>query len=145
MSPASAGPSPSSFSNRALPAGGANDAAAGEPQVPVPFQEEVHHPQREKEADQRLCSALPLPHTHQRKRSLHQVTAEPLFLFRALMWPLLTLDSPSQDHPDRNGLQQPQLGVLLHSQGSFFIQICFSFSKICFGFFSFVKSCQDCG
>lgn len=59
-------------------AGGANDPAAGEPQVLVPFQEEVHHPQREKEADNRLGSALPLPHTHQWKRTLHQVTAAAL-------------------------------------------------------------------
>lgn len=58
--------------------GGANDPAAGEPQVLVPFQEEVHHPQREEKADNRLCSALPLPHTHQWKRTLHQVTAAPL-------------------------------------------------------------------
>lgn len=59
-------------------AGGANDPAAGEPQVLVPFQEEVHHPQREKETDHRLCSALPLPHTHEWERTLHQVTASPL-------------------------------------------------------------------
>ncbi|CAF88472.1 unnamed protein product, partial [Tetraodon nigroviridis] len=63
-------------------AGGADDPAAGEPQVLVPLQEEVHHPQREEEADDRLCPALPLPHTHQRKRALHQVPAAWVFSLR---------------------------------------------------------------
>lgn len=98
--------------------GGANDPAAGEPQVLVPFQEEVHHPQREKKADNRLCSALPLPHTHQWKRTLHQVTAAPFNPYMSNIWHLCSnLGFPLQDHPDWNGFQQPQLGVLLHSQG----------------------------
>ena len=53
--------------------GGTYDPAAGEPQVPVPFQEEVHHPQREEETEDRRRSALALPHTHQWQRTLHQV------------------------------------------------------------------------
>lgn len=57
--------------------GGAYDPAAGEPQIPVSFQEEVHHPQREKETEHRLRPALPLPHSHQWQRTLHQVFMSP--------------------------------------------------------------------
>lgn len=42
-----------------------------------------------------------------------------------------TLTLPSKDHPDWNGFQQPQLRVLLHSQGGDFIYLFFTKLNIC--------------
>uniref|UniRef100_A0A8D1WZI1 FLII actin remodeling protein n=1 Tax=Sus scrofa TaxID=9823 RepID=A0A8D1WZI1_PIG len=74
--------------------GGAHDAAAGEPQVPVPLQEEVRHPPGPEEGGPGRPAAQPVPDPHQRQRPLHQV------------------------HPDQHRLRPPQLRVLLHPQGS---------------------------
>uniref|UniRef100_A0A8D1GPT6 FLII actin remodeling protein n=1 Tax=Sus scrofa TaxID=9823 RepID=A0A8D1GPT6_PIG len=74
--------------------GGAHDAAAGEPQVPVPLQEEVRHPPGSEEGGPGRPAAQPVPDPHQRQRPLHQV------------------------HPDQHRLRPPQLRVLLHPQGS---------------------------
>lgn len=59
--------------NASAPPGGAHDAAAGEPQVPVPFQEEVHHPSRQEEGGAGCPAAQPLPDPHQWQRPLHPV------------------------------------------------------------------------
>lgn len=53
--------------------GGAHDAAAGEPQVPVPLQEEVHHPPGQEEGGSGCPAAQPLPDSNQRQRPLYPV------------------------------------------------------------------------
>lgn len=53
--------------------GGADDTAAGKPQIPVPFQEEVHHPPRQEEGGPGYPPAKPLSDPHERQRPLYPV------------------------------------------------------------------------
>lgn len=56
--------------------GGAHDPAAGEPQVPVALQEEVCDPPGQAEGPGQHPPAQPVPHPHQRRGPLHQVSAQ---------------------------------------------------------------------
>lgn len=67
------GPGSRCCPRRSHAAGGAHDAAAGEPQVPVPLQEEVRHPPGPEEGGPGRPAAQPVPDPHQRQRPLHQV------------------------------------------------------------------------
>lgn len=55
--------------------GGAHDPAAGEPQVPVALQEEVCDPPGQAEGPGQHPPAQPVPHPHQRRGPVHQVSA----------------------------------------------------------------------
>lgn len=55
-------------------AGGAHDAAAGEPQVPLALQAALRHPPGQEEGEAEPAAAQPLPHPHQRRGPLHQVS-----------------------------------------------------------------------
>lgn len=59
--------------NASVPPGGAHDTAAGEPQVPVPFQEKVYHPSGQEEGGSGCPATQPLPDSHQWQRPLHPV------------------------------------------------------------------------
>lgn len=59
--------------NTSIPTGGANDTAAREPQVPVPFQEKIHHPPGQEEGGPGHPAAKPLPDSNQWQRPLHSV------------------------------------------------------------------------
>lgn len=93
--------------------GGAHDSAAGEPQVPVPLQEEVHHPQREEETEHRLSPALPLPHTHQWQRTLHQARKPAPFVLQRSFVVFMHggFQSPINMHPPFLYLRTIQIGT----------------------------------
>lgn len=86
--------------------------AAGEPQVPVPFQEEVHYTPGQEEGCPGHPAAQPVPNPHQRQRPLHLV---PGLRGGAAHTgaPLLPADPPSfprpspQVHPNQHGLSLP--------------------------------------
>lgn len=114
--------------------GGADDAAAGEPEVPVPFQEEVHHPQGKEETEDRLRPAVPLPHPHQRQCTVHQVdtTADVIYLQYFLLPPVMLTCCISLSEPSRSE-QIPATST----------QSFASFSKLVF--FLHLKSLLFCG
>lgn len=85
--------------NTSTRTGGANDAAAREPEVPVPFQEKIHHPPGQEEGGPGHPAAKPLPDSNQWQRPLHSVPGWESSTggqVRSLRYPnsLLTLLSP---------------------------------------------------
>lgn len=104
--------------------GGAYDPAAGEPQIPVALQEEVHHPQREAETEHRLGPAVPLSHPHQRQRALHQVR----FHHLASCWllcPPLSLILCLFSSPSLRTIQIGTDSSNLNSEFCFILKVCF--------------------
>lgn len=68
--------SPCSLSDTQPCPGGENDPAAREPQVPVTLQEEVCDPPGQAEGPGQHSPAQPVPHPHQWRGPLHQVSAQ---------------------------------------------------------------------